>query len=882
MSKKYSVILSVLFLLFTNYAYNQNDLLHKKISIDIKNQPLPQVLDIISKKYDINFSYSNKLITDDIIVSIKEKKKTLQYVFDKMLKNHNIDYMVIENNIVFKKTEAKQEPSVKPKKNKYTVSGYLKDKATGELMISTSVYVKELHAGTITNSYGFYSLTLPEGEYNLIFSFIGYNDVIVPIKLNKDLHISQSLEFNDEFLSEVLVKANEDTDFLTGSQLSEVKMNAESFKTIPSFMGETEVVKSLQLLPGIKSYGDGSTFFYVRGGERDQNQILIDEAPVYNPTHLLGFFSSFVPEAIKDVKIYKGDFPANYGNRLSSVIDIKTKDGNMNTISGNAGFGLFMSRFSLEGPIKKQKSSFFVSYRRSNLKWLFNKKTNQNLYFYDFNFKFNIRISQKDRIFFSGYSGKDNYTTIGLEKNNFGLKWKNGASTLRWNHLFNEKLFSNITLTASNYDYFLVISEQNNEYWNSKIANLSLKSDFTYYQTPELTIKFGISFTAHEFIPGKLHLNDNQIRASYPVINPKNAGETVLYLTNQQKINNKINISYGGRLSAWRNIGQATEYVFNENYLPIDTFTYDKAVVYHKYLNLDPKINLNLKLNSTNSLKFGINKTSQYLQLLSNSISPFTSLEVWVPSGPNIKPQKALQYSAGYYKKVKKYNFNFALEGFYKTMKNQIDYKDHANMLLNPLIEGELRFGTAKAYGMEIMINRTFGKLTGITSYTYSRIFKKIKDINNNEPFPAFQDRPHSFSLNVSYKLSKAWTCSANWLYSSGSAISVPTAFYYYNGYSLPVYGQKNNGRLPDYHRLDIMIKLNLNPDHKGSFKHCLVFTLYNAYWNKNYISVNYNQVELENGTFTVPGNMLNSGEYVPTSIYLLGTIPSISYSLEF
>ncbi len=880
MRKKHFILLLILLVFATVNGFSQSDLLSKKVSVNVKNEQLSVVLENINEKYNINFSFSNDLITEDIKVTLKAKNKPLKTVLKKLLNDKQIEFLVVENHVIIKKKKIEENSTSKNKK--HTISGYIKDKETGELMIGATVYVKELVAGTITNAYGFYSITLPGGSYTLVYSFIGFNDVVIPIELNKNLKLDYGLNLNNEFLSEVIVEAEDDDEYLSNTQMSEIKMNSKSFQQIPSFMGETEVVKSLQLLPGIKSYGDGSTFFYVRGGERDHNLILIDEAPIYNPTHLLGFFSSFVPEAIKDVKIYKGDFPAMYGGRLSSLIDIKTKDGNKYKFGGNAGLGLFMSRFSLEGPIIKEKSSYFISFRKSNLKWLFSENPNQSLYFYDLNFKFNFKLGSKDRLFFSGYSGKDNFSNTGLGERNFGINWKNTATTLRWNHLFNDKLFSNTTLTASNYNYFLVISEKNNYYWNSKIANLCLKSDFTYYQTPELTIRFGMSITAHNFIPGKLELGDNQFRSSYPVISPKNASETALYMTNEQKLNDKVIISYGGRLTSWSNIGEATEYTFNEKYSPIDTIIYEKGERYHKYVNFEPRLSINYLLNSVSSVKAGYHKTCQYLQLLSNSISPFTSLEVWLPSGPSIKPQKAHQFSLGYYRKVKKHNIDISVESFYKSMKNQIDYKDHANMLLNPLVEGELRFGKAWSYGIEFMAKRDFGKLSGRISYTYSRVLRKIKDVNNDNVYPAFQDRPHDISFNFSYKLSKAWLLAANWVYSTGSAISVPTAFYYYNGYSLPVYGEKNNGRLPDYHRLDLLVKLNLNPNHKGSFRHDISFTLYNAYWRKNYISLNYNQTELSDGSFIVPGNLLNPSEYVPTSIYLLGAIPSITYNIVF
>ncbi|MBL4655704.1 MAG: TonB-dependent receptor plug domain-containing protein [Bacteroidia bacterium] len=714
---------------------------------------------------------------------------------------------------------------------------------------------------------------------------MGYQNIHENIELSGSHKIDLDLQEDESILEEVVIEENREEVIINRNQMSQVNLTTKSIIEMPGFMGETELIKSLQAVPGIKSYGDGSVFFYVRGGNKDQNLILIDEAPIYNPSHLLGFFSSFTPDAIKDVKIYKGDIPLSQGGALSSLIDIKTKDGNMKKFGAYGSVGLISTKLSLEGPIRKDKSSFFISSRRSHLELYVpkNERDKFKLYFKDFNAKLNYKFNDNNRLYFTLYTGKDYFASAASNDiGAFGVSWGNSAATLRWNHLFNDKLFSNTTIYTSRYDYRLILSVDDNNYWNETIANLSLKTDFTYFKNPKNKIKFGTSVKGHYFDPGNLVMNNVSENVNLPEIPQSRARHFVTYIASERKFDQNFTIKYGIRLNTWHNIGPTTVYKFDSNHEVEDTLIIAENDKYETYRNLEPRISFHYKIDSTSTARLSIGRTTQYLQLLSNSVSPFTSLEVWLPAGPNIKPQKADQIAIGYNRVSFKRKLDLTAELYYKIMKNQIDYKDHANMLLNPLIEGELRFGKAWSYGIEFLIKKTKGRLSGWLGYTLSKTMKKIEGVNNGVAYPAYYDRPHDLSVYLTFKAKPRWNLSANWIYSTGSAITTPTSFYYYQGYMVPIYASKNNDRMPDYHRLDVSANFKLNKNKDKKYQHSLTFSIYNVYARKNPVAVNFNKKQNGDGNYTVPSNLYAQPEYIATQIYLLGIIPSINYNFTF
>ena len=832
------------------------------------------------------FSYNPQAIQASRIVNFKASDESLQSILDRLLPPLGVQYFISENQVILK-----PEPSLpaagtgnKPEE-KFTLSGYLRDKASGEVLIGANVYDKVSWLGTTTNSYGFYSLTLPAGKYNLAFSLIGYTVVIQKINLTENLRLSVPLEESRVEIKEFEVKADPDAPPVNAGNMSTVRFTSSTLQQMPGFAGNIDVIKSLHSVPGISTFGDGSTFYYVRGGNSDQNLLLIDDAPIYNPSHLFGFFTALSPDAIKDVKAYKGDFPASYGGRLSSVIDVRARDGNMKQPGFSGNLGPFTSDLTVEGPFKKDQSSFILSGRRSNLNWLnFSSAANRTftINFYDLNAKLNIRINDNNRLFITGFTGNDKFSRFtNSSVHTFGISWNNATGTLRWNHIFNNKLFSNTTACFSQYNYYLYISREQNDYWNSAISNGTLKTDITWFPNPGNTIKAGVEVSGHFINPGNVNFADLQIQPYTPKVSKYQSAEYNVYLSNEQQLGERISLRYGVRLSAWQDLGPTSVYFFDANHKVIDTASVAKGAVYSTFLNPEPRLSIGYAFGNSSSLRLSYSRTVQYLQVLSNSTSPFTSLEVWAPSGPNIKPQSADQYSLGYLEKFNRQGLEFTAEAFYKRMQHQVDYKDHANMLYNPLIEGELRFGEAWSYGLELLLRKTEGKFTGWIGYSYARVLKKTAEVNSGKTYPASYDRPNTICLDLSYRSGKHWSFSAGWVYLSGTAISTPTGFYLYNGYTVPVYGDKNNDRLPDYHRMDLAVSYRISKP-ENRFRHSIVFSVYNAYGRKNPFSVNFNKIMDDNGKFYVPTDLNGNFELVPTNMSVAGAIPSINYTFRF
>lgn len=859
----------------------QESLLDRKITIKVSLVPLAEVLDEIHKQSKISFSYNPDKIPVQSLVSVSAREKPVSEVLNELFRDLDIKYVVVEEQIVLKLPEKKEGKKQIP--DKFTISGYVRNADNGEIMIGATIVTIDPLQGTTTNGYGFYSFTMIPGRYTVRYSYMGYSSVEKEVDLTGDKNLDIELEEDPSMLDEVVIRADENLPEIQKNQMGKISIHPRDVQDMPALMGEVDVLKSLQSIPGISFFSDGSTLFYVRGGNKDQNLILLDEAPVYNPAHLLGFFSIFIPDAVKDIKVYKGNLPSQHGGRLSSLIDIKTKDGNMRQFGVSGNVGLVASRLSLEGPVIKDKSSFFVSGRRSYLK-LYLSKDNpdiDDLYFSDLYGKLNFRINRNNRLFFSGYYGKDYFRTSSSDQNSSGINWGNMVGTIRWNHLFGDRLFSNTTLYASKYDYFLVTSYEKKYQWNSHIANIGLKSDFTWYISPESTLKFGLKFGGHNFNPGNFEMGDIPEGTYFPLVPRKNSQDFALYVSHEHQLSDRISLQYGFRLSTWQNIGESVEYTFDQDYNPVDTTRYEVGESYHSYANFEPRLGLLYRIGENSSLKASYTRTSQYIHMITNSVSPFTALEVWLPSGPNIKPQLADQFSIGWSKNWPLKGWHFQAEAYYRNMFNQIDYNPHAKMLLNPLLEAELRFGKARAYGLELYVKKSHGRLNGWMGYSLSKTKKQINDLYDNQTFPAFNDRPHELSLYLNYELRGRTRFSANWIFSSGAAITTPTAFYEYNGYTVPIYGDKNNDRLPPYHRLDLSFDIRLNKM-ESRFEHNLNISVLNIYGKKNPFSMNFNKILTDEGGFIVPGNLDKDYELVSSQIYLYKVIPSINYKFRF
>ncbi|MEM7161128.1 MAG: TonB-dependent receptor [Bacteroidota bacterium] len=757
---------------------------------------------------------------------------------------------------------------------KYSLSGTMKDASNGEELIGATLYVEELETGAVTNVYGYYSISLPAGSYNCIARFVGYENVKFQIDLQEDIRKDIELSLESTTLDLVEITAEKQDQNVDDVQMSVEKLSAIEIKAIPALMGEVDLIKAIQLLPGVQTIGEGTSGMYVRGGNHDQNLVLLDESIVYNASHMLGIFSVFNTDAIKDVQLYKGGIPATYGGRLSSVLDIRMNEGNDKRFEATGGIGTISSRATLETPFMKNKGSFMIAGRRTYadifLGLSSNPDLNENqLYFYDLNAKANLEIDPNNRVFASGYFGRDVFR-FGTGADAFGLDWGNATGTIRWNHIYGPKLFSNLTLLRSNYDYFLGQDEGVDAFkWTSNIKDLSLKLDYTYFLNPNNTIEFGYQGIHHRFEPGTVSSDDPQSIVTGFKLDDETAYEHGLYVSNEQKVGKKLTMEYGLRFSLFQNIGEAREFVHDSNYEIVDTLFFEKGDVYNTYSGLEPRLGARYKLNSSTSIKASYNRMNQYIQLASNSTSA-TPFDIWFPASPEVKPQTTDQVALGYFKNLKDNLYETSVEVYYKKNNNVIDFRDHAQLFLQEDLEGELRTGTGQAYGLELLLRKKKGLLKGFVSYTLSRTEKTIDGINGGETYRANYDKTHDFAVVGNYFLNERMTLGFNWVFQSGRAVTMPTGRFFYLGQVIPVYSDRNAERLPNYHRLDLSLTLQQKKNSERKWKGEWVFSLYNAYNRHNTFSINFRQEE-DNPEVTYA-----------EKTYLFGIIPSVTYNFKF
>ncbi len=752
---------------------------------------------------------------------------------------------------------------------KYTISGYVKDITNGEDIYGAIIKVKELeNVGTKTNAYGFYSITLDQGTYTLIYRSTGFETQEMPVVLNEDQSINIELTVPKDVLliEEVVISAEKENDNITSAEMNITKFDPKDIETIPVIFGEKDIMKTLQLTPGVKGAGEGNAGFFVRGGGADQNLILLDEAPVYNASHLLGFFSVFNSDAIKDVSLFKSGIPAEYGGRASSVMDVKMRDGNLKKFGMSGGIGLISSRLTLEAPLVKDKGSFILSGRRSYAD-LFLKASNDpdirntTLYFYDLNAKGNYRISDKDRIFLSGYFGRDNFGFSDI----FGFNWGNATGTVRWNHVINDKIFSNTSFVYSNFDYeFSVGSGDEGFGVKSSIQDFNLKQDFSYFINTSNTMKFGVNAIHHTFRPGALTGDNDSFNEV--ILDPRYGVELGAYIQNEQKLGARFSMMYGLRYSGFNLMGEGKSYEFDEKGNTTAINEHDKLESIQYYQGFEPRFSMSYILSETNSIKLGYNRNYQYLHQLSNSTTS-SPTDVWVPSSNIVKPQIADQIAIGYYQNLKENMFKTSVEVYYKNLQNQIDYRTGAQTVLNNEVEGELVFGRGFAYGAEFLVEKKKGKLTGWISYTLSRSLRQFDDIDEGSIFPARQDRIHDIAVVLMYKLNEKLSLATSWVYYTGDAVTFPSGKYEVNGEVLPYYTERNGYRMPDYHRIDLGLTWYLKD--KNKFTHNLNFSVYNGYARENAFTITFGPDEDD------------PSKTVATQTALFKIVPSITYNFN-
>jgi len=758
---------------------------------------------------------------------------------------------------------------------RYTLSGYVSDE-TGEMLPGVYVVIPNTTTGTATNVYGFYSITLPAGKYILRFSFIGYQTIDKDVDLASSHKLNVPLKTATSAIDAVTITAERKDENIKDISMSNVQMPARIIRKIPNLMGEVDIIKSIQLLPGVQSSVEGSSGFYVRGGNADQNLILLDGATVYNPSHLFGFFSVFNGDAVKNIELIKGGIPAEYGGRLSSVLDVHMNEGNTQKIRGNAGIGLISSRLTIEGPIIKDKLSFILSGRRTyaDLMLPFATDTvakNSKLFFYDLNAKLNYQINQNNRIFLSGYFGRD----VNVFGNLFQINFGNATATLRWNHIYKDKLFSNLTLVFSDFNYNLGIPNGPMSFkWLSHIMDYSLRNDYTYYLNPSNTLKFGLQVTYHTIKPGSIESSDSSSFMT-DMHYPDNHGiESAVFLSNEQKIGSRFSILYGLRLSVFQNIGKGTLYHYDSEYRVSDSTVYGSGDIINTYSSLEPRLNMRFTINNKSSVKISYNRTVQYMHLASNSTATFP-LDMWFMSNPNVKPQKADQAALGYFRNFLDNIVEASFELFYKQTYNAIDFKDHAVLAPQQYLEGELRIGRARSYGAELLVRKQTGRLTGWISYAYIRTFRKIPAINHGREFSPVYDKPHNVSVVVNYEISKRFDAGINWVYSTAIPVTVPTAGYNYGNIWIPEFTERGGLRIPGtaYHRLDFSLNYYFKTFKRESN---LNLSVYNVYNRHNAFAIYFRDKNLD-----IESSGGEKGVEV-IKMYLFPIIPALTYNIKF
>lgn len=766
---------------------------------------------------------------------------------------------------------------------KYTVSGYVKDAANGEALTGASVYVKESLAGISTNTYGFYSITLPEGKYTLMCSFLSYGTYTQEIDLSKNLDINIELKSTGRDMGNVTITDDRSRENIDATKMSSITLSIEEIKKLPAFMGEVDILKTITLLPGVQSAGEGNSGFYVRGGGPDQNLILLDGAPVYNASHLFGFFSVFNGDAVKSVELIKGGMPAQYGGRLSSVLDISMKEGNNKKYEVEGGIGLIASRLTVQGPIVKNKLSFIVSGRRTYADLLakpFIKEGSalygSGYYFYDINAKLNWIIGPKDRLFVGGYFGRDKfYFKNRTGSFDAGIKWGNATGTLRWNHQYNSKLFSNLTFIFTDYNFSFDGSQSDFTFsLGSGVRDYGVKLDFNYYPTPKHVVRIGGEYTNHRYTPSSVTFASVAVGDILPTEPMRmHTNEAAIYIGDDWEINKLVRINIGARASYFAFTGPFTRYQKNEAGQTVDTLVYNPWQKIADYFRVEPRLNMRFKVHENIALKASYTQNYQYAQLVSRATVSLP-LDVWLPSSEIVKPQFSQQVAVGYYHNFLKGMIETSVEGYYKDMRNLVEFADGADpaQSINDNIDHTLVQGRGESYGVEFFIKKAKGKFQGWIGYTLAWTFRKFPELNNGKPFPAKYDRRHDLSLVASYDLNYRWSFGGIFVFASGNTLTMPSQLYFYQNELITEFGERNAYRFPAYHRLDLSATYVTSKPEKR-FKSSVTLSVYNVYSRQNPYFIYYDREgNISDGTFQLKAKQIS----------LFPVIPSITWNFKY
>jgi hypothetical protein len=828
----------------------QNDILSDSIKLENKNYQLDELINLLETRYEIKFAYDDEILNNGTQINITQESIKTELLLQKICTAGNLNYKILQGQILLFK---------KSRKGKATLSGYIIDSASGESLPSAYIFVKETGQGTISNDYGFYSLSLPQGVYNIEVAYTGYESTNKQIVLKENRSNTIKLKTCITEIKEVIISENRNPTKTDRIEIGMDRLNMKEISAIPSFLGEVDVLKGFQFLPGVQSVNDGISHFSVRGGTFDQNLILLDEAPVYNPTHVLGFFSVFNPDAVAQAELYKGYIPAKFGGRISSVMDVRMKEGDRNRLRLTGNINTYASRLCLETPLFNDKTSLLIAGRYSYTMFMgiigsatgaFNYSFKTKVNFWDLNLKLNHRLNDKNHLFLSAYNGNDNFFFPQINDKST-IEWGNSTATFRWNHVFNNKLFSNTSFIYSNYNYqYLYVDNGYNYNWEAGMRQGGIKSDFDYFINTSNRIKFGFSVNNHLFQPGKIEPVDSVSSLVGYQLENKSAIESSAYLSHKVG-SGKFGIESGLRINSFIS-------------------DYDRAgeETGKNYLNFAPRLALIYKINPHQSIKLAYSKTWQYMHLLKNASVGFPT-DIWLPSDSHIKPQSADQFSIGYFADFSKKQYEFSIEAYYKKMHNILDFVDNAELFLNEEIETQIRSGTGESYGLEVMLSKKIGRLKGNIAYTLSKSEKTINGINNNEPYPFMHDNRHCFDINLNYAINDRWSFMIGFTYKSGAATTMAKGFYFWEDIPFTFYSARNGYRLPAYHRMDIAFtrKNRVKPGRRWTSE--WTFGINNVYNRQNIFALYMERVSYN-----------NFGDIKQLSLF--GVMPFVSYKIKF
>lgn len=839
---------------------------NNKLSIHRKEATIIQLFTELEKKTDYAFFFSDDVKTElSQRVNISATDKPLKKILDEVLEQTPLDYKIVGRQITISRKVGKNAARQNKKTKNVRINGVVTDAESKEPLANVNIYIAELGRGTSTDENGTFSITIPNGIYSFRMSYIGYKTGTEKVDANLDVSSCNFTLQSDTKLEEVLVLANKKDENVTRTNMGVEKLTISEIRRMPALMGEVDIIKAIQLLPGVQATAEGGSGYSVRGGSADQNLIVLDNATVYNASHMFGFFSVFNNDVVDNVELYKGDLPMKYGGRLSSLLDVQLIDTYTSKLKGSGGIGLISSRLMLEGSIG-ERTNWMVGGRRSYADLFLKASSDESInkstiYFYDLNAKISHRLSNNDKLSLNMYMGNDKFGAASVAEFSYG----NRVGSLTWGHIFNENVFFKLSTNITNYHYDLQSNLDSSKIkWEAGITDMMLRWDWNHTINNNLKLTYGATSTLHHFSPGLITQPDYKDFRM-----PKNkALEHGVYLSAEQKLTENFIVRYGLRWSIFQNMGSATVYKYDKNYEVSDSTLYGSGKIYHTYHALEPRVGMVYKLSETSSVKANYARNTQFIQLANNS-SAGSPLDLWFPASTNIKPQTVDMISAGYFRNFNQNAIEVSMEVYYKKMNHVIDFADHANLLLNEQLEGEVRSGKGKAYGIEFMVKKNTGRLTGFINYTLSRSERTIAEINEGKTYLSPFDKTHSINISASYELSKKWSLSAAWVYATGNPTSYPTGRFEVNGEYFPIYSGRNEYRKKDYHRLDL--SANYVPSHKPGkkWKGEWNFSLYNAYGQKNPWIITYDQ---------------NTSNGIPNAemTYLFSMVPSITYNFKF